>query len=732
MKILKLGKKTKYSGEKSQSIYLLKKNKIKFCDGFVLQNKTCKIIKNDDKRAKKICDDIFKKLKDNNEISLSLVSDNQSADIGFLNFSGIKNSESLKEKIILAYDYWDSKKAKILRKLYKQNDKNNMSIIVQREEENIKEFLSRDERTGEKLYKNDKYLKSFSFDKNMQKLLTNIVKTIENAYKSAIKVHFAVKNNEIYVKDFEKQKISQSAKIEVLNDLLNENIIDKNAFIDKISKPMIESLLHSQFDKKSLGNAKKIGQGLGVSQGCACGDVCFSALRAQDKIKKGERVILFTDEISPQEIEKMKSLQGVITVKGGTTSHASVIARTLGLPCIAGVQDVDKLKGKLLKEGKTISIDGASGEIFEGEIKILSASKNEILSKIINISKEISNIKVCANADNKYSASVAESFGADGIGLCRTEHMFFEREKINFMRQMILASNLEEREKALKQLFPFQKKEFAEIFEAMRGKSVTIRLLDPPLHEFLPKSSAEIKSLSFITKKSVEEIKDKITEIQEFNPMLGHRGIRLFITYPEIAKMQTRAIIEAAIETNKKCGYQIAPKIMIPITSDDKEFSYVKSFICKEIESVFKEKNVKIDYSIGTMIELPRACLIADKIAKEAEFFSFGTNDLTQTTYGFSRDDSDKIISSYIAKDIFEFNPFKTLDKNGVGQFMAIACIQARKENDKIEVGICGEQGTDENAIEFLKALNISYISCTPYKIPVAYLMLAKSCLKKN
>lgn len=728
MKIIKLGKKTKYSGEKSQKFCLLKKNKINFCDGFILSIETCKIIKDDEKKASKILKSIVKNF---DNFNLSLVSDSQGVDCGLLNFYGIDSIENLREKIKLAIDFWDSKKAKVLRKLYGQSDENKMSIILQAEEE-TKEFLSRDERTGEKLYQNDNYLKSFSLNEKTQNLLKNIIKTIENACKSAVKVYFCVKNEQIYVKDFEEQKISQNAKIEVLHDLLIDNIIDKYAFIDKISKQMVESLLYPQFDKNNLANAKKIGKGLGVSQGCACGNVCFSVFRAQDRIKKGERVILFTEEISPQEIEKMKSLQGVITVKGGTTSHASVIARTLGLPCIAGVKDVDKLKSKLLREGKTISIDGATGEIFEGDIKILSASKNQILADIINISKEISNIKVYANADNEKSAAIADSLGAEGIGLCRTEHMFFEREKINFMRQMILSSTLEEREKALKNLFPYQKKEFAEIFEKMKGKSVTIRLLDPPLHEFLPKTLLEMKSLSLITKKSVDEIKEKITKIQEVNPMLGHRGIRLFITYPEIAKMQTRAIIEAAIATNKKFGYQIAPKIMIPITSDDKEFSYVKSIICEEIENILNEKNAKIDYSIGTMIEIPRACLIADKIAKEAKFFSFGTNDLTQTTYGLSRDDCNKIIDAYMQKEIYDFNPFKTLDQNGVGQFMAIAALQARKENEKIEIGICGEQGTDSNAIEFLKKLGISYISCTPYKIPVVYLMLAKSCLNKN
>ena len=507
----------------------------------------------------------------------------------------------------------------------------------------------------------------------------------------------------------------------------------------RINEKDISSVLHSEFDFVKGGNKKEVAVGLAASPGAACGRICLSPKFAQKVIKQGNKAILVCNDTSPEELEELKKISGLLAVRGGITSHASVVARGMGIPCVVGCNNLKidysmgeiLLGGKVLKEGVYISIDGSTGRVYDKELKIKSPEISNEFKEILKWADGFANMEVLTNADNPKDALTALNFGAKGIGLCRTEHMFFEKDRIKYMREMILASDTKQREIALSKILPIQKNDFISLFKIMKGYPVTIRLLDPPLHEFLPKDEKSINELAKDLKTSSEKLKEKIESLKEFNPMMGHRGLRLAITYPEIARMQTEAIITAAIELNNQ-GYNIKPEIMIPLTSGEKEFEFVKNIVKNHIKSITFGKKVKLKYKIGSMIELPRACMIADKIANHAEFFSFGTNDLSQMTFGMSRDDCGKFLDEYYAKGILDSNPFKTIDEKGVGKLVQIACELGRKTKKNLKIGVCGEQGGDPLSIEFFDKVGLDYVSCSPFRVPVARIAVAQTSIKNK
>ena len=522
--------------------------------------------------------------------------------------------------------------------------------------------------------------------------------------------------------------------------MVNENLISQEEALLKVEPNQLDQLLHPMFDPEVLKSAKPIGKALPASPGAAAGKVCFNAEDAKKFAEKGERVVLVRLETSPEDIEGMVVSQGILTVRGGMTSHAAVVARGMGRCCVSGCEEIKineeekyfMLGGKTIKEGDYISLDGSTGNIYFEDLKTVDPKISGNFAEFMKWADNVRKLGVRTNADTPKDAKKAIEFGAEGIGLTRTEHMFFEEGRIFYMRMMILSDNADERKKALAKLLPFQKNDFIGIYEAMGELPVTIRLLDPPLHEFLPKSEEEFKKLAQEMGKSFEELKLKAENLHELNPMMGHRGCRLAVSYPEIAEMQTRAILEAAIEVKKNKNYNVVPEIMVPLVIDIKEFKFVKNIIDETAKKIFEETGMNLEYHVGTMIEMPRAALTADKIAEEAEFFSFGTNDLTQLTFGLSRDDAGKILNDYLERNIFECDPTARLDQTGVGQLVKIAVEKGRSTRKNLKLGICGEHGGDPSSIEFCDKVGLNYVSCSPFRVPIARLAAAQATIKNK
>ena len=570
------------------------------------------------------------------------------------------------------------------------------------------------------------------------KQFATIAKKLEKHNKDMQDMEFTIENGKLYMLQTRNGKRTAKAALKIAVDLVNEGMITEKEAVMMIDPKQLDALLHPQFDNSSLKKAVVIGQALPASPGAACGKICFTAEKAKEMAEKKEKVVLVRLETSPEDIEGMAASQGVLTARGGMTSHAAVVARGMGTACVAGCSAIKfasdeksfTLGGKTYKEGNVISFDGSTGKIYDGEVKTEPATISGEFATIMQWADKYRVLEVRTNADNPADAKNAFNFGAQGVGLCRTEHMFFEADRIPAVREMIVSSTTEERKKALAKLLPMQKKDFKGIYKSMGGYPVTIRFLDPPLHEFLPHEDSEIRDLAKEMGISFDKLKATVADLHEFNPMMGHRGLRLAVTYPEIAQMQTQAVIEAAIEVNKEKGYNIVPEIMIPLTCDWKEFKYVRDIVANKADEIIAKKGVKLTYKIGTMIEIPRAALTADEIAKYAEFFSFGTNDLTQMTYGFSRDDAGKFLDVYYAKKIFESDPFARLDQNGVGKLVKMAADLGKETRPEIKLGICGEHGGDPSSIEFCHNAGLTYVSCSPYRVPIARLAAAQANIK--
>ena len=567
-----------------------------------------------------------------------------------------------------------------------------------------------------------------------------IAQKLENHYRDMQDMEFTIENGKLYFLQTRNGKRTAKAAINIACDLVDEGMITPEEAVERIEAKSLDQLLHPTFDTEALKNGEVIGEALPASPGAAAGKVVFTAEEAKELGKggKGERVVLVRLETSPEDIEGMVASQGILTVRGGMTSHAAVVARGMGTCCVSGCGDIKineeeksfTLGGKTIKEGDFISLDGTTGKIYLGDIKTVEATVSGNFGRIMEWADGIRTLKVRTNADNPRDTRNAVSLGAEGIGLCRTEHMFFEEDRIPKIRKMILSETVEEREAALNELIPFQKGDFKAMYEELEGRPMTVRYLDPPLHEFLPTEEEDIKALAEDMNVSVEKLKAKCAELHEFNPMMGHRGCRLAVTYPEIAKMQTRALLEAAIEVKEEKGYDITVEIMIPLVGEEKELKFVKDVVVEVAEQVKKEKNSDISYKIGTMIEIPRAALTADKIAKEAEFFSFGTNDLTQMTFGFSRDDAGKFLDSYYKNKIYESDPFAKLDQVGVGKLVKMAVELGKQTRPDIKLGICGEHGGDPSSIEFCQNVGLDYVSCSPFRVPIARLAAAQAVIK--
>ena len=567
-----------------------------------------------------------------------------------------------------------------------------------------------------------------------------IAKTLENHYKDMQDMEFTIENGKLFMLQTRNGKRTAPAALKVAVDLVNEGMITKEEALLKVEPKQLDQLLHPMFDNEALKKAKPIAKGLAASPGAGTGRIYFTASDVSEAKKRGEETLLVRLETSPEDIQGMNDANGILTVRGGMTSHAAVVARGMGRCCVSGcgeliIDEENKtLKtkdGKVFKEGDYLSIDGSTGNVYGEEIKTVEATISGDFETFMNWADATRRLKVRTNADTPKDAIQARKFGAEGIGLCRTEHMFFETDRIFNFRRMILADSLEQREEALEKILPYQRGDFEKLFEAMEGDPVVIRYLDPPLHEFLPHTIEEMKPLAESLNISLETIQNRIDALKEFNPMMGHRGCRLAITYPEIARMQTRAVIEAAINVNKK-GMNVTPEIMIPLVGDVKELEYVKNIVVEVADKIIKENNVNLQYKVGTMIEIPRAALTADEIAKQAEFFSFGTNDLTQMTYGFSRDDAGKFLNDYYDKKIFESDPFAKLDQTGVGQLVEMAARKGRKTRSDIHLGICGEHGGDPSSVEFCHRIGLDYVSCSPFRVPIARLAAAQAVVKEK
>ena len=565
----------------------------------------------------------------------------------------------------------------------------------------------------------------------------DIANKLENYYKDMQDMEFTIERGKLYMLQTRNGKRTAKASLKIAIDLVKEGMITEKEALLKLEPRQLDSLLHPQFDAAALKKVKHIATGLAASPGAACGKVAFSAEEAVERTGKGEKVVLVRMETSPEDIEGMAVSEGILTARGGMTSHAAVVARGMGACCVAGCSAIDidldkkilKIAGKTFTADDYISIDGVTGYIYGEAIKTAPAAITDNFETIMNWADKYRALKIRTNADTPKDAKQAVAFGAEGIGLCRTEHMFFEEDRIMAMREMILSNSKAEREAALQKLLPMQKKDFIGLYEAMGNRPVTIRFLDPPLHEFLPHKEIEIAQLAKEKKMKVEDLKKLIDSLSEFNPMLGHRGCRLSVTFPEIAEMQTQAVIEAAIEVSKK-GNFVKPEIMIPLVGDVKELKFVKDIVVKKADEIIKKSGAKIEYSIGTMIEVPRAAITADEIAKEAEFFSFGTNDLTQMTYGFSRDDAGKFLDDYYTNKIFESDPFSRIDRNGVGKLVKMAIDLGRTTRPDIKLGICGEHGGDPSTVEFCHDIGLTYVSCSPFRVPVARLAAAQANIK--
>ena len=567
----------------------------------------------------------------------------------------------------------------------------------------------------------------------------DVCKTLEDHYRDMQDMEFTVEHGKLYMLQTRNGKRTAPAALKIACDLVDEGMIDEKKAVAMIEPRNLDTLLHPQFDTKALKAATPIGKGLGASPGAACGQVVFSAEDAEEWKNAGKKVVLVRLETSPEDITGMKAAQGILTVRGGMTSHAAVVARGMGTCCVSGCTEIKMdeenkqftLAGKTYHEGDCISIDGSTGNIYDGLIPTVDAEISGNFGTIMGWADKFRRLKVRTNADTPADAKKARELGAEGIGLCRTEHMFFEADRIAAFREMICADTAEEREAALAKILPYQQSDFEKLYEALEGYPVCIRFLDPPLHEFVPTSEEDIALLANAQGKTVEQIKALIASLHEFNPMMGHRGCRLAVTYPEIARMQTTAVIRAAINVKKAHpDWNIRPEIMIPLVGDVKELKYVKAEVVATADAEIAAAGIDLQYEVGTMIEIPRACLTADEIAQNADFFCFGTNDLTQMTFGFSRDDAGKFLGAYYDSKIFENDPFAKLDQNGVGKLMNMACTLGRANNDHLHIGICGEHGGDPTSVEFCHKLGLDYVSCSPFRVPIARLAAAQAAIK--
>ena len=566
-----------------------------------------------------------------------------------------------------------------------------------------------------------------------------ICHTLEDHYRDMQDMEFTIEDRKLYMLQTRNGKRTAFAALKIACDLVDEGMIDEAKAVSMIEPRNLDTLLHPTFDPEALKKATPIGKGLAASPGAASGQIVFTAEEAKEWADAGKKVVLVRLETSPEDIEGMKASQGILTVRGGMTSHAAVVARGMGTCCVSGVSEIVmdeenkkfELGGKTFHEGDVISFDGTTGNIYDGAIATREAQIAGEFGRIMSWADKYRRLKVRTNADTPHDAKKARELGAEGIGLCRTEHMFFEGDRIDAFREMICSDTVEEREKALEKILPVQQGDFEKLYEALEGNPVTIRFLDPPLHEFVPTEEAEIEKLAHTQGKSVAQIKAIIASLHEFNPMMGHRGLRLAVTYPEIAVMQTKAVIRAAINVAKAHpDWNLKPEIMIPLSSDSKELKYVKDIVVKTADAEIAAAGSNIKYEVGTMIEIPRACLTADDIAKEAEFFCFGTNDLTQMTFGFSRDDAGKFLNAYYDKKIFENDPFAKLDQVGVGKLMKMAIELGKPVNPHLHVGICGEHGGDPSSVEFCHNIGLDYVSCSPFRVPVARLAAAQAEIK--
>lgn len=576
---------------------------------------------------------------------------------------------------------------------------------------------------------------------NIYDQFASICKNLEDHYKDMQDMEFTIEEGKLYILQTRNGKRTPSAALKIACDMVSEGKISKKEALLMIDPRSLNSLLHPQFDKNILKELTPIASGLAASPGAASGKIVFNADDAIKGAKNGEKIILVRSETSPEDIEGMNSSEGILTMQGGITSHAAVVARGIGKCCVSGCSKIQisedknymKIDNKTYNKGDFISLDGSTGKVYGQAIPTVKATISNDFKTIMNWADEYSRLQVRANADTPSDAKQAISFGAKGIGLCRTEHMFFETDRIKAIREMILSKTEEQRKKALNKLLPMQQKDFENIYEVLADKPITIRLLDPPLHEFIPKDKIEQENLAKDMDITIEEIKSTISYLHEFNPMMGHRGCRLAITYPEIAIMQTTAIINAAINILKKhSDWNLTPEIMIPLVGDINELQYIKSIVVKTADSLINTSKTSLKYKVGTMIEIPRAAITADEIAKDAEFFSFGTNDLTQMTFGFSRDDAGKFLNAYYKKNIYQHSPFEKLDKDGVGKLVEIACKLGKKTRPNIQLGVCGEHGGDPDSIQFFDQVGLDYISCSPYRVPLARLASAQAAIKSE
>jgi len=567
-----------------------------------------------------------------------------------------------------------------------------------------------------------------------------IAEKLENHYRDMQDMEFTIQEGKLYFLQTRNGKRTAPAAIQIACDLVDEGKITPEEAVTRIEAKSLDQLLHPTFDKDALAAGKVIGSALPASPGAAAGKVYFTAEEAKAAHEKGERVVLVRLETSPEDIEGMHAAEGILTVRGGMTSHAAVVARGMGTACVSGCGEIKideeakvfELGGNKIVEGDYISLDGSTGNIYLGDIKTVEASVSGNFGRIMAWADQFRTLKVRTNADTPADAANAVKLGAEGIGLCRTEHMFFEADRIPKIRKMILSETVEGREAALNELLEFQKADFKAMYTVLEGRPMTVRYLDPPLHEFVPTDEEDIAALAKDMNLTVEQVKATCDALHEFNPMMGHRGCRLAVTYPEIAKMQTRAVMEAAIEVKAEKGFDIVPEIMIPLVGEKKELKYVKDVVVEVAEQVKKEKNSDIEYHIGTMIEIPRAALLANEVAEEAEFFSFGTNDLTQMTFGFSRDDAGKFLDAYYKAKIYESDPFARLDQNGVGQLVQMAAEKGRSVRPNIKLGICGEHGGDPSSVEFCHKVGLTYVSCSPFRVPIARLAAAQAALNNK
>jgi len=679
---------------------------------------------------------------------------------------GTEFPEDPKTQLLLAvkavFRSWNNERAKIYRKLNNIPDDLGTAVNVQSmvfgnmgDDSGTGVAFTRNPSTGEKKLFGEFLVNAQGEDvvagirtpQSIEKLkeimpdvyeqFVNVAELLENHYKDMQDIEFTIEKGKLYMLQTRNGKRTAFAAVKIAVDLVEEGKITKEEAIMRVEPNQLNQLLHPTFDAEALKAAKPLAKGLPASPGAASGKIYFTADEAVEASRQGEKVILVRLETSPEDIEGMVEAQGILTARGGMTSHAAVVARGMGKCCVAGCESIKVYEerkyfvvdGKTFNEGDYISLDGSTGNVYEGIIKTHDPELSGHFGQLMKWADEIRKLKVRTNADTPRDAAQAVKFGAEGIGLCRTEHMFFDETRIPAVREMIIADNLEQRKTALEKILPMQREDFTGIFEAMGERPVTIRLLDPPLHEFLPQNQEDIKKLAAEMNVDYEKLKERVEELKEFNPMLGHRGCRLAITYPEIAEMQTRAIIEAAIHVKKNKGIDVKPEIMVPLVGDVKELAYLKNIVVKVADEIIRVSGVELKYLYGTMIEIPRAALVADEIAKEAQFFSFGTNDLTQMTYGFSRDDAGKFLEEYYAKKIFDKDPFQAIDRKGVGKLMKMAVELGRGERPDIKLGICGEHGGEPSSVEFCHNIGLDYVSCSPYRVPIARLAAAQAAL---